>query len=203
MHKLLSKDFFNRPTLQVAQELLGKFLVRKIGHRKIFGIITEVEAYIGPKDKASHASRGRTKRTEVMFGKPGYWYVYLIYGMYYCLNIVTEKEHYPAAVLIRSIVTSDSHSNILKNIRIDEVRGPGKVCKYFKIDKRFNAKHANKKTGLWIAAHSPSERASPNKVGREDYGIKISPRQIKRGKRIGVDYAGKWKDKPWRFYVVG
>lgn len=155
----------------VAKGLLGKFLIRRIGRRLISGMITEVEAYIGPKDMASHASRGKTKRTEVMFGEPGYWYVYLIYGMYYCLNIVTEKEDYPAAILIRST---------------DKILGPGRVCRYFKIDKSFNAKLANKKIGLWI----------------EDRGFKIRPRDISRGKRIGINYAGEWKDKLWRYYLI-
>ncbi len=170
MRRILSERFFNRPTLRVAEELLGKFLIRKIGKRTISAMITEVEVYIGPEDKASHAFRGKTKRTEVMFGTAGQWYVYLVYGMYYCLNIVTEKKEYPAAILIRSV---------------ESMKGPGRVCRYFKIDKRFNAMSANKKTGLWI----------------KDRGVIVSPRMIKRGKRIGVDYAGKWKHKPWRLYI--
>ena len=137
----------------------------------ISAMITEVEAYVGPEDKASHASKGRTPRTEVMFGKPGYWYVYLIYGMHYCLNIVTEEKDYPAAILIRGV---------------EDISGPGRVTKYVGIDKGFNAMSASKKTGLWI----------------EDRGAVIKPSQIKRGKRIGVDYAGEWKDKLWRFYII-
>lgn len=132
-------------------------------------MITEVEAYVGPKDKASHASRGKTERTRVMFGRPGYWYVYLIYGLYYCLNIVTEKEGYPAAILIRSV---------------EKVKGPGRLCRKFKIDTTFNQKPASRKTGLWI----------------EDRGVIVRPGSISGGKRIGVEYAGKWKEKPWRFY---
>lgn len=162
---------------------------RRSACREAAGIITEVEAYVGPKDKASHASHGKTKRTEVMFGKAGHWYVYLIYGMHYCLNIVTEKEEYPAAILIRSVVVPTlQHTHILENVGLlsaRRVNGPGRVCKFFKVDKWFNAKPANKKTGLWI----------------EDRGIKVSPRRIKRGKRIGVDYAGQWKDRLWRFYI--
>ena len=135
-------------------------------------MITEVEAYVGPKDKASHASRGKTSKNEIMFGKAGYWYVYMIYGMYYCLNIVTEKEGYPAAILIRSA---------------GDVVGPGRVCRYLQIDNSsrliINKRPADKKTGLWV----------------EDRGIKIKPSQIKRSKRIGVDYAEEWKDKLWRF----
>lgn len=172
MMTILPQKFFSRPTLKVAKELLGKFLVRKIGWKQITGMITEVEVYIGTKDRASHASRGRTERTKVMFGKAGYWYVYLIYGMHYCLNIVTEREGYPVAVLIRGIRVGDK-----------TIKGPGRVCKFFKIDKQFNVKQANKKTGLWI----------------EDRRVRAG--SVKRGKRIGVDYAGEWRNKPWRFYV--
>ena len=134
-------------------------------------MITEVEAYVGTEDRASHASRGRTKRNGVMFGKAGHWYVYLIYGMHYCLNIVTEQKDYPAAILIRGV---------------EGVSGPGRVAKYFGINKSFNAEHAARVSGLWI----------------EDRGVIIKPRHIGRGKRIGVDYAGRWKDKLWRFYVA-
>lgn len=196
LKKILPQKFFNRQTLKVAQELLGKFLIRKIGRRLISGMITEVEAYIGPEDKASHASRlwrgspraarGRTKRTEVMFGKAGYWYIYLVYGMHYCLNIVTEKKNYPAAVLIRSICTNGANVKLPLGVCADCVRGPGRVSKYFKINKKFNTKPADKKTGLYI----------------ENRGIKIKPRDISRGKRIGVDYAGKWENRLWRFYLV-
>ena len=170
MKKILSTEFFDRRTLEVARELLGKFLVCKKGDNTIAAMITEVEAYVGLEDKASHASRGRTPRTAVMFGEPGFWYVYLIYGMYHCLNIVTEKEKYPAAILIRGV---------------KGVSGPGRVSKYFGIDKSFNTLPAGKESGLWI----------------EDRGVKLKPRQIRRGKRIGVEYAGAWKDKLWRFYV--
>ncbi len=182
----LGKQFFNRPTLKVARELLGKFLIHKMGRKEAVGMITEVEAYVGPEDKASHASRGRTERNKIMFGKAGYWYVYLIYGMYYCLNIVTERENYPAAVLIRSVtklLSPIGEENLVGDNFV--IRGPGRLTKYFKIDKSFNGKLANYKTGLWI----------------EDRGIKINPRLVKRGKRIGVDYAGRWKDKLWRFYL--
>jgi len=168
--RTLNNAFFNRPTLRVAQEILGKFLVCKKGSTIISAMITEVEAYVGPEDRASHASRGRTPRTEVMFGKPGYWYVYLIYGMHYCLNVVTERENYPAAILIRGV---------------ENVSGPGRVAKYFGIDKSFNAKRATRANGLWV----------------EDRGVIVKPFSIKRGKRIGVDYAGKWRDRKWRFYI--
>ena len=168
---ILKPTFFSRPTLTVAQELLGKFLVRKTEEGEIVGMITEVEAYAGQEDHASHASRGRTPRTSVMFGPSGHWYVYMIYGMYHCLNIVTESEGYPAAVLIRSV---------------DGVKGPGRLCRHFQVNKSLNTLWADKRSGLWV----------------EDRGITISSDSILTSPRIGVDYAGDWKDKPWRFRVA-
>lgn len=176
-NRTLPLKFFGRPTLTVAEELLGKFLVRKFRKKTISAMITEVESYIGSADKASHASKGKTERTKIMFGKAGYWYVYLIYGMHYCLNIVTEEKNYPAAILIRAVLVDD--------FKKDLIRGPGKVTKFLKINKKFNGKPSLARTGLWI----------------EDRGISIKSEQIKRGKRIGIDYAGKWKRKPWRLYI--
>ncbi len=170
MRRVLHSGFFNRPTIRVAKELLGKYLVRKVGAKETAGMITEVEAYIGFKDEASHASRGRTERNKIMFGPPGTWYVYFTYGMHWMLNIVTEREDYPAAILIRGV---------------EDVSGPGRVTKFFKISRRFNGKPASRKTGLWI----------------EGRGVKVSKRFIKITPRIGVDYAGSWKYKPWRFIV--
>ncbi len=171
-NKRISRNFFDRSTILVAKGLLGKFIVRKIGRKIIAAMITETEAYCGPHDLASHASRGRTPRTEVMFGPPGRAYVYLIYGMYHCFNIVTERDGYPAAVLMRAVDA-------------DGVNGPGKLCRFFQIDKTFNGKDIIKSKKLWL----------------EDRGIKIKPGQIKHSPRIGVDYAGKYKTKSWRFYL--
>ncbi len=170
----LKRNFFNRDTLIVAQELLGKYLVRKPGNKIIRAKITETEAYCGQNDLACHASKGLTKRTKVMFGPPGHAYIYLIYGMYHCLNIVTEKEGYPAAVLIRGL-------------QLDGCGGPGKLCRQFKIDKNLNGVDMCKSREIWI------ESASRRKGEK--------PSGIKKGKRIGVDYAGKWKNKFWRFYI--
>lgn len=190
----------------MAKELLGKVLVRKIpsvrsgqAARVIRAMIIETEAYCGPKDLASHASRGRTKRTEIMFGPPGHAYVYLIYGMYHCLNIVTETEGYPAAVLIRGAIVNDKNLNgpALTPERAEAfkklcgkaatarlVSGPGKLCRFLKIDKTLNGEDIIESRRLWI-----------------EEGKKLKPAQIGKSKRIGIDYAGSYKDKLWRFFV--
>ena len=133
---IINKKFFSsKNTVRVARELLGKFLVRKRGSREIAAMIVEVEAYDGPRDKASHAHRGKTPRNEVMFGSPGHWYVYFTYGMHWMLNIVVGPKDYPAAVLIRGV---------------EDVTGPARITKKLDIDKRLNKKTAAKTTGLWI-----------------------------------------------------
>ncbi len=135
MRKILKEDFFERDTKIVARELLGKFLVRNVHDKEISAMITEAEAYDGPHDLASHASKGKTERTKIMFGKPGTFYIYLVYGMHYMLNVVAREKEYPAAVLIRGIVLHG---------------GPGKVTKLFHIDKSLNGKMAGKVSGLWF-----------------------------------------------------
>lgn len=176
MRGVLTQNFFNRDTKIVAQELLGKFLVRKIGHKEIVGIITETEAYDGPNDLASHASRGRTPRTEVMFKDPGNFYIYLCYGMYWMLNVVTREKGYPAAVLIRGVLLENGVS----------FDGPGKVTKFFKISRRFNEKSAKKLTGLWF----------------EDRGV-MPNLIIKKLQRVGIAYAGPvWSAKKYRFQLT-
>ncbi|HAU29525.1 MAG TPA: DNA-3-methyladenine glycosylase [Rhodospirillaceae bacterium] len=122
-NKKLSRAFFERPTLEVARDLLGKTLV--FGRHS--GIITETEAYIGENDPACHAARGRTKRTETMYAKAGTVYIYLIYGMYHCLNIVTEAKDFPAAVLIRGLRMEGQHLD-----------GPGKLCKALGLTRQHN-----------------------------------------------------------------
>lgn len=175
----LKRKFFNRNTVIVARQLLGKYLVRKINNQIIKVKIIETEAYYGTKDQACHASKGLTPRTKVMFGPPGHAYIYMIYGVYHCLNVVTEREGYPAAVLIRGCEIIDG----LSCDGIAFLRGPGKLCQELKIDKKLNGIDICKNKELWI----------------EDLGVKTG--HIRKGKRIGVDYAGKWKDKLWRFYL--
>lgn len=172
--KILSRAYFNRPTLQVARALLGKYLVRKNGRRVWAGRIIEVEAYIGMEDRACHASKGRTARTEVMFGPAGVSYVYLVYGMHHCFNIVTERVGFPSAVLVRAV------ENIETRMLID---GPGRVCRFLAIDRRQNRMDLTAGDALWV----------------EDRGERVARASVTAGLRIGVDYAGVWARKPWRF----
>lgn len=132
---ILDGDFFHRPVLDVAPSLLGKVLVRKRGEDLQEAVITEVEAYDGTQDLACHACRGRTKRTALLFGAPGLWYVYFVYGMHWMLNIVCREEGYPAAVLIRGAGDWD---------------GPGKLTRGLRITGSFNGKVSGKESGLWI-----------------------------------------------------
>lgn len=175
--KPLDAGFFSKKTLWVARNLLGKVLVRKQGKKIHAGIITETEAYSGPKDLASHASRGRTPRTEMMFGAPGRAYVYLVYGMHYCFNIVTEKKDYPAAVLIRAIQ--------VWGVDYKKTNGPGKLCRLLYIDKTLNGNNITKRETLWV----------------EDRNITVLPSQIQKTPRIGVEYAKEYKKKKWRYVV--
>lgn len=170
MRKILRREFFERSALLVAPDLLGKFLVRENHGKETALLISEVEAYDGFKDRASHASRGKTERNKIMFGEAGRWYVYFTYGIHWMLNIVTSPAGYPAAVLIRGS---------------KEIIGPARITKFLGVNKKLNGLLANRENGLWI----------------EDRGIKVALSAIKKSKRIGVAYAGKWADKPYRFKI--
>ena len=170
--KLLPRTYFNRPTLTVARSLIGKYLVRGNAKGTIAGKIIEVEAYIGPKDKACHASKGRTPRTDVLFGPPGMSYVYLIYGMHHCLNVVTEREEFPAAVLIRAVEVDGKL-----------IDGPGRLCLALAIDRSLNRLDMTSGDSLWF----------------EDRGANVPRAAVSAFPRIGVDYAKEWAKKLWRF----
>jgi len=170
--RIIPRIYFNRPTLTVARSLIGKYVVREIDGRIFAGKILEVEAYVGPQDKACHASKGRTQRTEVLFGPPGVAYVYLIYGMYHCLNVVTEREEFPSAVLIRAI-----------EIDGELIDGPGRLCRALEIDRRLNRVDLTTGESLWF----------------EDRGVLVKRGDVGTHPRVGVDYAGEWAKKPWRF----
>jgi DNA-3-methyladenine glycosylase len=207
---ILTQPFYNRPTIKVARELLGNYLIRKTQDGIMVGKIIETESYCGPKDKANHASKGLTPRTAPMFGKCGYSYIYLIYGMYSCFNIVTEKENYPAAVLIRSIQPIKGINLMIKNrnfkfsplsqrgvggiyslsqSKVKKINnltnGPGKLCQALCLTKKQNNLNiTTKKNNFWI--ETPPEK---NRI------------KIKKGPRVGIDYAGEYKDKLWRFWI--
>jgi len=182
MSKRLGRNFFTRSTLKVARELLGKYLVRKIGKTLKVGKIVETEAYIGPYDKASHAFGGKVtprNRAEYLIG--GHCYIYLVYGMYWQFNITTNKEGKPECVLVRAIEPIIKNNLKFKNL----TNGPGKLCQWLKLDKSFYGEDLTESKRLWI----------------EDRGEEIPPSQIIRAKRIGIDYAEEWAEKPWRFYI--
>src|SRR5262245_19701145 len=185
----LPRSFYSRPALEIASDLLGKVLVRRLNGRNLSGKIVETEAYVGPHDLACHASKGHTPRTSVMFGPPGHAYVYMIYGFYFCLNVVTEPLGYPAAVLIRAVEPLES-VDLMQELRNNPehatniASGPGKVCMAMSIDKQLNGADLLGTT-IWI----------------EDR--KLVPGSILTSPRVGVDYAGEYKDKPWRFFVGG
>ncbi|RMG64568.1 MAG: DNA-3-methyladenine glycosylase [Calditrichaeota bacterium] len=141
MHPL-PRAFYHRDTVTVAQELLGCYLVRRLGGELLIGRIVETEAYVGESDPACHAARGKTARNAVMYGPPGYAYVYFIYGMYYCLNAVTEREGFPAAVLIRAlepVAGLETMKRLRRTSRVENLtNGPGKLCQAMAIDRELN-----------------------------------------------------------------
>ncbi len=178
----LPRNFYTQPTLKIAKQLLGKYLIRKIGHRKLVGKIVETEAYIGPEDKASHAYKGKiTKRNKAEYLIGGHIYIYLVYGMYWQLNISTNKKGVPECVLIRALEPIYPKSYIL-NPKI--TNGPGKLCKWLKLNKSFYGEDLTKSNRIWL----------------ED-GEKIKSSEIISAPRIGIDYAEEWAEKPWRFYL--
>jgi DNA-3-methyladenine glycosylase len=170
----LTRAFYDRDTALVAQELLGKYLVHVVRGVERVGRIVEVEAYLGPHDLAAHSARGLTPRTQVMFGPPGHAYVYLIYGMHWCMNVVTEREGHASAVLLRALEP-------VRNLD-GRTQGPGLLCKAMGIDKRRNA-HDLLSQELYIAA---SKNEAVTIVSRP---------------RIGVDYAKHWARRRLRFYI--
>ncbi|CAB1254164.1 DNA-3-methyladenine glycosylase [Clostridium sp. HV4-5-A1G] len=193
--KKLQRNFYNKDTLSVAKNLLGKILVHTINGKRLSGRIVETEAYKGITDKAAHSYGGRrTKRTEVMYGPCGFSYVYMIYGMYYCFNIVTEKKDIPEAVLIRAVeplenlneISLNRYNRLFSSLNKTQIKnltnGPGKLCKGLAIGKTENKLDLYGNT-LYIAEDN------------------FSNFNIKNAKRIGISYAQEAVDYPWRFYI--
>lgn len=190
---ILPQNFYNRGPLKVAQDLLGCFLVRRFDGKTVILKIVETEAYNGQKDLACHASRGKTLRNEVMFGPPGFFYVYFTYGLHYMLNIVTGPDNFPSAVLIRALEPAGGKYGQIRDMRLQSkpksdklFSGPAKLTKALRINKTFNRLPAFKKSSkLWVESGTGPLPSSG----------------IIRTSRIGIDYAGNYKDKKWRYYI--
>lgn len=193
--KTLGREFYNIDSLIVAEKLLGKVLVHEVGGQKISAKIVETEAYMGVEDKAAHSYGGkRTKRVEVMYGGPGFSYVFMIYGMYYCFNVVTREEGIPQAVLIRAVepigglefMAQNRFKKTYNQLTLQQIKGltngPGKLCQAFLIDKNLNGEDLCG-SRLYI------EEGENEKIN------------IISAKRVGIDYAQEAKDYPWRFYI--
>jgi DNA-3-methyladenine glycosylase len=180
--KKLNRSFYLRPTLDVARDLIGKYLVYKSGKNILSARLVEVEAYIGEDDPACHAAVGRTKRNEVMYGPGGFSYIYFIYGMYYCLNVVTEKKGFPAAVLIRAAEPVDGIAILKRNYGLTRTTrltdGPGKLCKAFNLTRRQNNLDL---TGSRLYLEDRHDGAA----------------RIESSERIGIK---KGTDRKWRFF---
>ncbi len=173
MPKKLKREFYQVPALKLARNLLGKYLVRKIGKKKLSARIIETEAYVGPKDRASHSfgwKIGKRNKTEYLEG--GRIYIYLCYGLHWQFNIVASLQGKPECVLIRA----------LEN---EQAKGPGKLCRWLELDKSFDGEDLACSGRIWLEDRSEKKP------------------QVVAAKRVGIDYAGSWAEKPWRFYVKG
>lgn len=173
----LPREFYDRDTVVVARDLLGKYLAHVSDGVERIGRIVEVEAYLGPHDLAAHSSRGLTERTRVMFGPPGRAYVYMLYGMHFCMNVVTEREGHASAVLLRAIEP-------VKNVE-GRTQGPGLLCRAMHIDRRLNG-HDLAGEDFYIAGTTGAGSSA-----------------IVKRPRVGVDYAGRWAKRLLRFYIRG
>lgn len=190
----LDRAFYSRDSISVAKALLGKVLVRETGGERIAARIVEAEAYMGAADRAAHSYGGRrTPRVEVMYGEAGFAYVFMIYGMHCCFNVVTAEKEIPQAVLIRAGEPLEGleqmalarfgklYGELTKNQRLGLTNGPGKLCRALGLDRRFNGTDLCGDT-LYIEEGQ-----------KTDFSVVTA-------KRVGVDYAGEAKDYPWRFY---
>jgi DNA-3-methyladenine glycosylase len=185
----LEADFFGRDGITVARELVGKRLVRRLDGSDVVCRIVETEAYMGPQDKASHAYKNRrSKRTEVFYRRGGYLYIYLIYGMYYCCNIIAATEDRPEAVLLRAVEPLTGIEVIQKRRTarrvVDLTNGPGKLCQALDIDNRLYGYDVTTGQEIWLENSD-------------------QPFQISASPRVNIDYAAEYRDEPWRFYLTG
>ncbi|NQU84060.1 MAG: DNA-3-methyladenine glycosylase [Parcubacteria group bacterium] len=186
--KKLGRKFFTAPTLDISKDILGKFLVHKIGNKKFVGKIVETEAYIGIEDKASHAVGGkRTPRNEAEYLVGGHVYIYLVYGMYWQFNISTSTKDIPECFLIRAIEPVEGYpKNLTEKEIIKLANGPGKLCRWMGLDKTLYGVDVCNSDRIWV----------------EDRGEVVKPSDVASGPRVGIDYAGEyWANVPWRFWI--
>lgn len=185
----VERSWYDRSALEVAPELLGARLIHETDEGRVGGVVVETEAYAGPEDLAAHSSRGRTPRNEAMFGPAGHAYVYLIYGLHHCMNVVCGPGAKPEAVLIRAVAI-DEGVDLARERRgaaVPDERlgaGPGNVCAALAIDRHLNGVDLVGEGPLRIAPAQPPSASAPRT-------------------RIGVAYAGEWAARPWRFVVPG
>ena len=188
---VISRSFFKRPTLTVARDLLGQRLVKLEGNQRIAGLITETEAYIGTKDDGCHARAGLTNRNRSMWGPSGHAYVYFTYGMHWMLNIVTERNGFPAAVLLRGVKPVEGHEVIRRRRagrpESELTDGPAKLCQAFALDGSFNGMDlCHPQSALFIQRD-----------------VVIPEQSVTTGPRVGLNKVSEpWKSKPWRFRVI-
>lgn len=187
MSKVLPREFYERATLKVAHDLLGKIMCRRLGSEILRSRIVEVEAYLGIKDAAAHTFGGRkTERVRSMWLGGGHTYVYFIYGMYHCLNFVTRSEDHPEAVLIRAVEPLHPNAEPVARAKIP-TNGPGKLCRHYRIDRALDGEKLwTKRSSLWV----------------ED-APRVSSKNRVTATRVGVDYAGQAARWPLRFYISG
>lgn len=191
MKNLLERSFYERGTLEVARDLLGKYLIHDLAEKRTVGKIVEVEAYIGPADAAAHTYRGlKTARTQIIFGPGGFAYVYLIYGMYHCLNVVTSKEGCPEVVLLRALEPISGIEIMQQRRKTDKIKnlcsGPGKLCQAMAIN----------------MSHYGADLCGGSKLYLTE-GEYVNAANIAATQRINIDYAGIAKDYPWRYIIKG
>ncbi len=188
MPRILPRRFYDRPTVQVARELLGARLVRILDGQRLAGLITETEAYVGETDLGSHARAGRTARTLVMFGPPGHAYVYFTYGNHWMLNVVCEARDVAGAVLIRAIQPVEGQDIILQRRSGRDTFGPGKLAQALSITGEENGIDLTQRNRrLWIEEGPP-----------------VPESRVTKGARVGLySVPEPWKSKPWRFLVQG
>lgn len=191
----LPRQWFRQGALALGPQLLGRTLARRIGQEVIRARIVEVESYVAPHDKGSHAyGNRRTKRTETMFHDGGTAYVYIIYGMYHCLNVVAREAEHAEAVLIRGVEPlTEQDAQLMRQLRpvrsrkaADLSNGPGKLCKALAIDKALDDADLVEGSEVWIEAGTPA-----------------AVEQMVCAARIGIPYAEEYAAKPWRFYLAG